>query len=398
MMKKWSALALILAVVLVAAGCNLMQVNSQRDETQVVAVVNGEKILKSEVNQQVGFSYDKTYSSTDLKTLYTNMETALENLISDAVVLQTAKDKGMYDFTEEELAAIQTKYDSYVTDTYNSSLKTYQEKADNGEDIDPEAKANEDVDNYLKLLGTTRDELMQTLKDGSAAQKLYDSVTESATVTEEQISEAYSSQLSTQQTSYGTSPTQVITDMMKDSVICYRPAEIRQVKQVLIGLDSATVSAITSLRNSGDTDGANAKLYEALATIQGEADEVMAKVKAGEDFDKLIEQYNDDTGMSSYPDGYPTMEGYTGYYASFQDAAMALKSVGDTTTELVYSDYGYHILKFNGVLDAGAVDFEDVKDQISEQLLNTAKNSLWSTQLNEMKSAAKIKRYTSRLR
>ncbi len=70
------------------------------------------------------------------------------------------------------------------------------------------------------------------------------------------------------------------------------------------------------------------------------AEEVLAKVKSGEDFDKLIEEYNQDPGA--------TDEGYTfaadgSMVKAFEDASFALK-VGETS-ELVETSYGYHIIK-----------------------------------------------------
>lgn len=79
---------------------------------------------------------------------------------------------------------------------------------------------------------------------------------------------------------------------------------------------------------------------EAKAAAKKEAEEVLAKVKAGEDFDKLIEQYNDDPGA--------TDEGYTfandgSMVQEFADASFALE-IGDVS-ELVETPYGYHIIK-----------------------------------------------------
>lgn len=396
-MKKLSVAALVVAAVMILAGCNLMQVNPERDENLVVAVVNGQQILKKDVNTQVGFDYNTNYTADQLSEMITNRETAMENLISDALVLQKAKEEGMYEFTEEEQAEIQSNFDEAVTSIYDPALEKYQEQKDDGQDIDPVAKANEDVDSYLLALGTSREEVMQNYTDSEAAQKLYDSVTASATVADEDVQSAYASLAAQQESTYATTPTQVISDMMNGSVICYMPDGVIKVRQILIAIDSATSQEISTLRSDGDTDGANAKLFEALAGIQDKADEVLAKVTAGEDFDALIAEYNDDPGMDSYPDGYPTMDGYTGYMTNFQEAALALQNVGDTSG-LVYTDAGYHILKLTAKMQGGAVALEDVQDAVKEQLLNQAKSTLWSSTLSEWSDAATIKRYTSRLR
>ena len=70
------------------------------------------------------------------------------------------------------------------------------------------------------------------------------------------------------------------------------------------------------------------------------AEEVLAKAQAGEDFDALITEYNEDPGMASNPDGYV-----------FTDGAM-VKPFEDKTKELqpgeigmCETDYGYHVIK-----------------------------------------------------
>lgn len=79
---------------------------------------------------------------------------------------------------------------------------------------------------------------------------------------------------------------------------------------------------------------------EMKAAAKKKAEEVLAKVKAGEDFDKLIEEYNDDPGASD--EGYTFANDGT-MVQEFADAAFAL-NVGETS-ELVETNYGYHIIK-----------------------------------------------------
>ncbi len=79
---------------------------------------------------------------------------------------------------------------------------------------------------------------------------------------------------------------------------------------------------------------------EAKAAAKKEAEEVLAKVKNGEDFDALIKEYNDDPGAKD--------EGYTfaqdgSMVKEFEDASFALKVGG--VSELVETTYGYHIIK-----------------------------------------------------
>ena len=99
----------------------------------------------------------------------------------------------------------------------------------------------------------------------------------------------------------------------------------------------------------------------AFAEILPKAEEVLAKVQAGEDFDALIETYGEDGGMNSEPAksrGYLVCDGLTLFVQEFQDAAMALENVGDVSG-LVKTSFGYHILQYAGDIASGTVEFTD---------------------------------------
>jgi len=78
----------------------------------------------------------------------------------------------------------------------------------------------------------------------------------------------------------------------------------------------------------------------AKAKTLEKANEVLAKVNAGEDFDALIAQYGEDPGMVANPDGYVFTKGEM--VPEFEEAAYALE-IGEHS-ELVETTYGYHII------------------------------------------------------
>ena len=89
-----------------------------------------------------------------------------------------------------------------------------------------------------------------------------------------------------------------------------------------------------------DKDDSGNITDEAKAAAKKEAEEVLTKAKSGEDFDKLVEQYNDDPGA--------TTEGYTfandgTMVQEFADASFALEIGG--ISDIVETPYGYHIIK-----------------------------------------------------
>ncbi len=81
-----------------------------------------------------------------------------------------------------------------------------------------------------------------------------------------------------------------------------------------------------------------------IAEKRALADDLLAQLRAAEDpialFDQLMNQYSEDTGLAANPDGYTTYKGYM--VPEFEDTALSLKD--GEISEVVESDYGYHII------------------------------------------------------
>ncbi len=77
-----------------------------------------------------------------------------------------------------------------------------------------------------------------------------------------------------------------------------------------------------------------------IAEAEQTANEVLEKAQNGEDFDSLIEQYNEDKGMASNPDGYFFTEG--DMVKEFYEAA---KSIQPGEFVLCKTTYGYHVIE-----------------------------------------------------
>ena len=143
-----------------------------------------------------------------------------------------------------------------------------------------------------------------------------------------------------------------------------------------------------------------AKLAEeteaAYAEILPVAEEILAKVQAGEDFDALLEQYGEDTGMKNEPAktrGYLICEGLNLYVPEFQEAAMALENVGDVSG-LVKTSFGYHILKYAQDIESGVVEYTDeVKTHLHDELLTTAQDAAYEAAVTQWVSEAKVETF-----
>ena len=83
---------------------------------------------------------------------------------------------------------------------------------------------------------------------------------------------------------------------------------------------------------------------EAIAQKKAAADDLLVQLRGAEDpialFDQLMNQYSEDTGLETNPDGYTTQKGEM--VAPFEQAALALKD--GEISDVVESDFGYHII------------------------------------------------------
>lgn len=120
---------------------------------------------------------------------------------------------------------------------------------------------------------------------------------------------------------------------------------------------------------------------DALAAAQSKAQEALEKVKAGEDFDTLIAQYNEDPGMEMYPDGYVFTEGEM--VDEFYQGAKALEP-GQTSSDLVQSSYGWHIIQRE------PLNADQLTDTIREQLVQEITGQSFVDEIQTLMSQADV--------
>ncbi len=96
---------------------------------------------------------------------------------------------------------------------------------------------------------------------------------------------------------------------------------------------------------------------------KAEAQKILDRVNAGEDFEKLMKEFSEDSEISY--DGYSFTHNDRQFVQAFDDGAYALE-VGEVSG-LVETEYGYHIIKrlpSKETFDA----YEDIKDQLKSQV------------------------------
>ena len=110
------------------------------------------------------------------------------------------------------------------------------------------------------------------------------------------------------------------------------------------------------------------------------AKEVLAKVKAGEDFAELAKEYSTDTATKE--DG-----GDLGYISrnemdeAFEEAAFALEK--GAVSEIIETDDGYHIIKVTNKVPAEEAVFNEVKEEAYADLLESRVSEEYATWVAE---------------
>ena len=125
-----------------------------------------------------------------------------------------------------------------------------------------------------------------------------------------------------------------------------------------------TVTASHILIKTQDDEGnelSDTKKKEA----KKKAEEVLAKVKAGEDFAELAKEYSEDSSASSGGDLGTFGRGQM--VTEFEDAAFAMNA--GEISDIVQTEYGYHIIKVTDRVNKQE-SYEDVKDKIKSTLVS----------------------------
>ena len=107
---------------------------------------------------------------------------------------------------------------------------------------------------------------------------------------------------------------------------------------------------------------ANGDDPKADATAKAKAEDILKQLKAGADFAKLAEMYSGDPG-SAKNGGDLGWIGRGAMVKPFEDALFNIPKVGDIAGP-VRTQYGYHIIKLDGIRSPNTKPFSQVRDQL----------------------------------
>jgi peptidyl-prolyl cis-trans isomerase D len=208
------------------------------------------------------------------------------------------------------------------------------------------------------------------------------SFTEQVSIAEEQISDYYQINISQFDTEQKVSLAYVelsLTDLLPTIEVSEEQAEEYYQQNLQNYRTDEERRASHILFESAEDDEA----------IKQQAEQVLAKVQAGEDFAVLAKTHSSDT-FSAENGGDLDWFARGVMDSVFEEAAYALVTIGDVSS-VVKSEFGYHIIMLTDVKAENITPFADVKEQIlSEVKTEKAEEEFYNLQLRMAEVAFEV--------
>lgn len=309
------ALVVVLSTAIFSVACGV----------KPVATVNDQKITQEQLDRKVeqlkayATQQGASLEGEEGKVLLAGLERqALDDIEQELIIMGDAK--------KQKLEVSDAETDKFFNERKAQSFKTDKEYQD-----------------FLAKNKMTAAELKATIKYQLTGQKLYEKITASTTVNENEVKQYYEQNKA----------------QFKDQV---------KVSHILIAAEKPE-------------DFPKAKL---------KAEEIIKKLKAGEDFKKLAKEYSEDPGSKDNGGFYDTAFSADdqNYVPEYVQGAFELKNVGDFSAAPVKSTFGYHIIKLEEKI---ANDLKTQEAEIKIQALQVKKNNFFQDYLDKLKKETQIK-------
>ncbi|MCD7741136.1 MAG: peptidylprolyl isomerase [Ruminococcus sp.] len=272
-----------------------------------------------------------------------------------------------YGATLDTIAETDGGFDTLLENTITmikQEFVTYRLCEENGIELtDEEIEANEETYNSGLESAGSEEEFEAILHDSYMTPDLYKTMLELATLYTKCEDELF-----TNEGVYATSKDEfreIVQDT--DEYACVRSILIPYFCKVdltdsddIEGYDSYSLSEKYTAKESAYSELEDDEQEEAKEKAKALADEVYEKAKSGDDFEELIEEYNWDSGMESYPDGY-YLTPDSDFIEEYLDTAFSLE-VGEISDIIESDTYGYFIVM------RYEVDMDYVEENIDDMI------------------------------
>ena len=393
-------LAALLALLLIFSGAAL----AEEDTAGLLATVDGvglpidEALAEYEYMAEIYSMYG--YSQLEIEEMKLDL---VVSAIREYLIGAKAQELNLVVDEEEARTLAQEEYD-YVLAYYEAMLD------DGSMTAEELTLAAEDT---MALYGYTMEAYEEYYYNYVLQETLIAACLSDISATEEELAAYYEQRLEEEKEMFDGDPYYYEEAVSYGETVTYVPEGFRAVKHILVMLDSDSQSRMYEIQSrlmeideelaTGEADGAaladeaeelRAEQETILDSIRPTVEEIQDRLAAGEDFDALMEEYGEDTGMKTEP--YRT-EGYVIWSGSsmeegFLSAAMKLENVGDIS-EPAATPYGLHIIRYERAIPSGPVAYEEVKEALREELEYDMESEAYSALLDEWYAEAEIIMY-----
>jgi len=107
------------------------------------------------------------------------------------------------------------------------------------------------------------------------------------------------------------------------------------------------------------------------SAAESKAQDVAARLAAGESFASVAASYSDDTGSAGAGGSLGWMGPGDAPAQEFEDALFALQAEGEYT-QPVRTEFGFHLIRLDGLREGASLSFAEVSDELRARLLENA--------------------------
>ncbi|MGN1339438.1 MAG: peptidylprolyl isomerase [Oscillospiraceae bacterium] len=319
--------------------------------------------------------YENDTDPENAALIATAREEIVDAIIEDRIVRAKFAEYGM-SFTEEEQQAIKATVDAGVKQIKASLMQSFAAADDTLTEEQLTEQAEQRFEQILADCGITIDTLTGWQEVTEMKSKLTAEVGKDAVYSYEDAREQMQTMIDSLKAQYESDPASYYGQSYASVWI---PEGSRAVQGILVGFDSTVYQLMQQLRSEDRNDDADEYRNDKLADIQDRYDEIMAKIEAGEDFELLMEEYDEDGGNGTFL----VTPGTQVYGAEFAECAMGIENPGEVAA--CVTDFGYYIVRFVDEVTVSADTLKASTENLQQYLLENEKSKLYNEEFNKWK-------------
>jgi len=448
-MKKIFALIFAFIMALSMAGCSSQPAVEGPAETDVVVIDHeapivtiGDEVITFGEYEELFNTYAEYYSmmgydmETDTETVESLQDFIVDTLVEERVIAYQAKQNGYDKLSDEKIAEIEATAAAELEDMTSMLREQAEAEAKEDSSINVEERFAElfaDESEYYTGTRMTQEEMGQWIKDyymeSAVTQTFREAMLADVTVSDEEIKAWYDEAMAEDTELYAETPEYYKGDkeseeLYGDYPVVFAPEGYKRMLHILIMPENAMAdeyydkeATIETLRAeygelafAVDVEGGEGadrmkeivseykqlkadmeKLEkEYFSSAVTKANEAYAKLKAGESFETVMEEYNQDTEQTEK--GRLISNQYVSDYdwSNEVKAEFATLKIGEYS-KVIQDDDGCHILYYLADEPAGKIELDAVKDAIRQQLLFEAQDEEWMALVEAWKNDGSVK-------